>query len=94
MKAAPPSFADIKLEFKFSFEYIQGDMKAICRGTEKINYTLAVLVAIACEMLAAARGDREHPELILAEVIAPQWRPLAKKLFEAIRNGLAHGFDN
>jgi hypothetical protein len=88
-----PSFTDIQKEFRVSFGYIQNDMKAICRGKETINYTLALLVAVACEMLAAARGDRKQPENALTEILSSQWRPLAKRLFDAFRNGLAHGFD-
>lgn len=88
-----PSFADIQEEFKVSFGYIQNDMRAISCGKETINYTLALLVAVACEMLAAAGKDRTHPEKVLAEVLPAQWGPLAKRLFDAIRNGLAHGFD-
>jgi hypothetical protein len=44
-------------------------------------------------MLAAARGDRKHPEKVLAEVLDPQWKPLADALYTALRDGLAHGFD-
>jgi hypothetical protein len=44
-------------------------------------------------MLAAARGDRKHPEKVLAEILEPQWKPLADALFTALRHGLAHGFD-
>jgi hypothetical protein len=90
---SPSTFAEISEEFRVSFGYIRQDMKAVAKGTETVNYTLALLVGCACEMLAAARGDRKHPEKILAEVADPQWQPLAGALFEAIRNGLAHGFD-
>lgn len=88
-----PTFNDIAGEFKVSFGYVRGDMRAICRGQETINYTLVLLVGCACEMLAAARGDRKHPEKILAEVLDPQWKPLADALFTALRHGLAHSFD-
>lgn len=88
-----PSFAEISQEFQFSFGYIRGDIRAICRGEETINYTLVLLVGCACEMLAAAKGDRKHPEKILAEVLDPEWKPLSNALFTALRHGLAHGFD-
>jgi hypothetical protein len=51
------------------------------------------LVAVACETLAAARKERSQPEKILAEALPPNWGPLVRRLFDAIRNGLAHGFD-
>jgi hypothetical protein len=87
-----PTFEEIRREFEDSFGYIQTDMKAIGSGTQRVNYTLAALIGIACEMLAAARGMRGQPASILQEVIPP-WKPLAKALFDAVRNGLAHGFD-
>jgi hypothetical protein len=92
MKPAP-SFADIIEEFKFSFGYIRGDIRAICQSKDTINYTLILLVGCACEMLAAARGERQHPEKVLAAVLEPEWKPLAGALFTALRQGLAHGFD-
>ncbi len=90
---APPSFGDIYAEFKDSFGYIRGDIRAICSAKETVNYTVALLVGCACEMLAAARGDRKHPERILEEILEPQWRPLAACLSNALQNGLVHGFD-
>jgi hypothetical protein len=88
-----PTFDEIEREFEDSFGYIQNDMKAIGSGTQRVNYTLAALIGIACEMLAAPRGMRGQPEAILQEVIPSPWKPLAKALFDAMRNGLAHGFD-
>ena len=92
MKHAP-SFADISQEFRVSFGYVREDIRAICKGKEKINYTVALLVGCACEMLAAARGKRQHPEKVLEEVLEAGWKPLAGALFKALRHGLAHGFD-
>jgi hypothetical protein len=68
-------------------------MRAICKGADTINYTLALLAGCACEMLASARGDRQHPEKVLEEVLDDEWKPLAGCLFGALRNGLAHSFD-
>ena len=88
------SFADIKKEFDESLGYIRNDITAVRHGKHTVNYTVALLIGCGCEMLAAGRSDRKHPEKILAELLPPgDWRLLAAKLHTALRNGLAHGFD-
>lgn len=88
------SFEDIEKLFNESLGYIRSDIGALRSGEHPSNYTIMLLVCCACEMLAAARGDRKHPERILAEILPPgDWRRLAAKLYWALRNGLAHGFD-
>ena len=88
------SFADIKKEFDESLGYIRNDVTAIRHGRHTVNYTVALLIGCGCEMLAAGRGDRKHPERILAALLPPgDWRLLAPRLHTALRDGLAHGFD-
>ena len=45
------SFADIEKEFDESLGYIKNDISALCRQNEKVNYTVALLVACGCEVL-------------------------------------------
>src|ERR1019366_8857841 len=88
------SFADIEKEFDESLGYIKNDIFALCRQNEKVNYTVALLVACGCEVLAVGRGDRKRPHDVFAELLpANDWKALAKPLYEALRNGLAHKFD-
>jgi hypothetical protein len=40
------------------------------------------------------RGDRKRPHDVFAELLPTNdWKALAKPLYEALRNGLAHKFD-
>jgi hypothetical protein len=88
------SFADIEKEFDESLGYIKNDISALCRQNEKVNYTVALLVACGCEVLAVGRGDRKRPHDVFAELLPTNdWKALAKPLYEALRNGLAHKFD-
>lgn len=88
------SFADVKKEFDESLGYLRNDITAIRQGKHTVNYTVALLIGCGCEMLAAGKGDRKHPERILAELLPPgDWRLLADRLYTALRDGLAHGFD-
>jgi hypothetical protein len=88
------SFADIKNEFDESLGYIKNDISALCRQDKTVNYTVALLVACGCEVLAEGWGDRRQPHDVFAELLPDNdWKALAKPLYEALRNGLAHKFD-
>jgi hypothetical protein len=88
------SFADIENEFDESLGYIKNDVSALCRQNEKVNYTVALLVGCGCEVMAEGRGDGKRPHEVFAELLPPNdWKVLAKPLYEALRNGLAHKFD-
>jgi hypothetical protein len=93
-KMAGLSFADIKKEFDESLGYIQNDISALCGQDQTVNYTVALLVAIGCEVLAKGRGRRKQPHDVFAELLPDDdWQALAKPLYEALRNGLTHKFD-
>ncbi len=90
---AEPSFADIEREFDESLGYIRNDVFALCRQKERVNYTVALLVGVGCEFLAEGEGNKK-PHEVFAELLPnDDWKTLAKPLFEAVRNGLAHKFD-
>src|SRR5688500_13696948 len=87
------SFEDIKTEFDESLGYIKNDISALCRQNERVNYTVALLVACGCEVLAEGWGGR-RPHDVFAELLPDtDWKALAKPLYEALRNGLTHKFD-
>ena len=89
-----PTFAEIEQEFNESLGYVRNDIIALCRQDEKVNYTVALLVGCGCEILANALGDRIQPHDVLAELLPTEdWKTLAKPLYKALRNGLAHKFD-
>jgi hypothetical protein len=60
-----------------------------------LNYTVGLLIGCGCEMLAACAGDKKrNGEKIFAELLpSADWQLLAKRLYTALRDGLAHGFD-
>jgi hypothetical protein len=88
------SFANIGREFEESLGYIRNDVNAIRRGKHTVNYTVVLLISCGCEMLAAAKGDnKRRGERVLAELLPTgDWQLLAKRLYTALRDGLAHGF--
>jgi len=87
----PLSYADIEQEFEESLGYIRNDIAELLRRNVGLNYTVALLIGCACEALAASDGRHHHD--VFADLLDGEWRSLAKPLFNALRNGLAHSFD-
>lgn len=87
------TFAEIKDEFEYSLGYIHNDIQALCQGEQTLNYTVALLVGVACEALEDA-GAYANKITILEDLLPDaDWKRLARLLFDALRHGLAHNFD-
>lgn len=80
-------------EFDESLGYVHNDIEAICAGTETLNYTVALLAGIACEVLEDARAYANKVTVLEELLPDSDWKKLARPLFEALRHGLAHNFD-
>jgi hypothetical protein len=89
------TYADIKHQFDQSLEYVRQDIGRLRRHKPGLNYTVCLLIGCGCEMLAAGAGDKKRRgEKVLAEMLPPgDWRFVAERLYTALRDGLAHGFD-
>ena len=92
---AQVSFADIKGEFDETLGYIRQDIKWLLDHDSGLNYTIALLVGCGCVVLAGCRpGPKSRGEIVFAELLPPgKLQVLANRLYDALRNGLAHGFD-
>lgn len=91
---AQRTFAETKGEFDETLGYIRGDLDWLIKNKPNLHYTVALLVGCGCEMLAACRGHRKRGEIVFAELLPPgDWQVLATRLYGALRDGLAHGFD-
>lgn len=89
------SWADVKREFDNSVGYIRQDLRWLKSHNSGLNYTVLLLVGCGCEMLASIRGDlKRRGEKVFAELLpGGDWRLLSARLYSALRDGLAHGFD-
>jgi hypothetical protein len=93
LPSMPLTYAEIEKEFDESLGYIHDDIRALCSGTQTLNYTVALLVGVACEALEDA-GASPNRITVLEDLLPDaEWKRLAKPLFDAIRHGLAHNFD-
>jgi hypothetical protein len=71
------SFADIRKEFDESLGYLKNDISALCRQHETVNYTVALLIACACELMGKASGRQSH-EIFAVLLPANDGKALAK----------------
>ena len=84
----------IKQEFAESLGYIRGDIDSLIKNDSGLNYTIALLIGCGCEMLAACSSENTRlGEKVFAEFLPTEWQPLANRIYGALRDGLAHGFD-
>jgi hypothetical protein len=92
---AEASLAYVKAEFAVTLGYIGQDIKWLLDRDSGLNYTIGLLIGCGCEMLAACAGDKKRlGEKVFAELLpSGDWQLLAERLYTALRDGLAHGFD-
>jgi hypothetical protein len=87
------TYEEIKEEFEYSLGYIHNDIQALCQGKQTLNYTVALLVGVACEALEDA-GAYANKITVLEDLLPDaDWKKLARTLFDGLRHGLAHNFD-
>ncbi len=87
------AFNEIEQEFNETFGYVRQDIAKILEKQLGLDYTIALLVCCACEMLTwhrDLRHDQAHE--IFASLLPEPYRAVGKTLWEALRNGLAHNF--
>jgi hypothetical protein len=87
------AFKEIEREFTVTLGYIRDDINALITGSQTLNYTVGLLIGVACEALEDA-GAYSNKKTVLAELLPDdEWRQMKDVLFDALRNGLAHNFD-
>jgi hypothetical protein len=89
------AFKEIEKEFNETFGYVRQDIAEILKKNLALNYTIALLVCCACEMLTWHRDLRDDQAYKVFTSLLPDTEPckaVGKTLWEALRNGLAHNF--
>lgn len=86
------AFAEIEKEFRETFGYVRQDIAAIRKANLGLNYTVALLICCACQMLAWHK-DLEDDQVFTSLLPDTEaYQVIGKTMFEALRNGLAHRF--
>jgi hypothetical protein len=83
-------FAQIEADFAELRNFILTDIDLIVGMASGGNYAAAAIITCAYETLAAVRGKAKHE--VFAESLPDEWRAVAPSLFNALRNGVVHGY--
>jgi hypothetical protein len=88
-------FEAIEQRFTRLREFVLGDLKPYAEQSEGGNFAVVALVLSACDALGALRYPRggDRGAMVLARCLPEHWAPVSKILYDALRNGLIHGYD-
>jgi hypothetical protein len=89
--ALAPSFEQIEPAFAELRDFVLNDLQRIVSQEVGGNYAAAALISSAYEEVARLREQAKH--VPFGDRLPVQWRPVAKSLYGALRNGLVHHYD-
>jgi hypothetical protein len=71
------------------------DLKRITRQPEGGNYAAVAVVGCACEALGRLRYGKKDggSDFFTCYVLPERWQPVGPDLYEALRHGIAHGYE-
>ena len=85
------SFEQIEPELFRLRDFVLNDLQRIVDQDVGDNYAAAGLISSTYDALGDLRGVGS--DVPFAEQLPQQWRPVAKSLYGALRNGLVHHYD-
>jgi hypothetical protein len=90
---APP-FATIERDFQRLRGFVLNDLDRIVGAETGGNFAAVALVLVACEALGQLRYGGQRPEVrAFSDCLPDEWQPVARTLYDALRNGLVHNYD-
>jgi hypothetical protein len=72
-------------------DFLERDVRLITESETGGNYAAVAVIMCGYEALGKLRG--EHARATFARSLPADWRPVAASLYDALRNGIAHGYD-
>jgi hypothetical protein len=73
---------------------VLNDLDRITSQPEGGNYAAAAVIVCAYDALADLRdGARNAGNRPFRDTLPPRWKPVAASLYDALRNGLVHGYE-
>lgn len=88
------SYETIRPEVERLRYYLTNDLDRLIAQDVGGNYLAAVLITCACDALSYLKhGQRNRGDLFFTELLPDLWKPVAKTLYNAIRNGIVHTYE-
>jgi hypothetical protein len=87
-------YETIRAEVERLRDYVTHDLDLLIRQDVGGNYLAASLITCACDAIAYLKyGRRNRGDLFFTEILPDLWKPVAKTLYDAIRNGIVHTYE-
>lgn len=89
------TFGEIEEEFLRLKNFLTADLKLILEPGTGGNYISAALIACACDALTWLISGKKNKgeEFFTRHLLTPQWAPVGKTIYDAVRNGLVHSYE-
>ena len=86
-----PRFEEIEPKLRELRAFVLNDLESVVDREVGGNYAAAALIVSAYDALGDLR--KEKGAVPFEEQLPATWRPVAKSLYDALRNGLVHHYD-
>lgn len=88
------SYEMIRREVERLCSYVTNDLDRLIAQDVGGNYLAAALITCACDAISYLKhGQRNRGDLFFTEMLPNLWKPVAKTLYSAIRNGIVHTYE-
>jgi hypothetical protein len=93
-KAMAVPYETIKPEVERLRDFVTNDLDRLVSQDLGGNYLAAALITCACDAISFLKyGQRNRGDRVFAEILPDLWKPVAKTLYDAIRDGIVHVYD-
>ena len=87
-------YETIRAEVERLCNYVTHDLDRLIGQDVGGNYLAAALTTCACDAISYLKyGQRNRGDLFFTEILPDLWKPIAKTLYDAIRNGIVHTYE-
>lgn len=87
------NYNDIKNDFEELRDCFKNDLRILIQSSIGGNYATALVATTACEVLGPLRFENNGEREFFRKYLLPEtWREVARSLYDALRNGLAHSY--
>ena len=87
-------YETIRSEVERLRNYVTNDLNLVVKQKIGGNYLAASLITCACDAISYLKyGKPNRGDLFFAELLPDLWKPVARNLYDAIRDGIVHVYE-
>jgi hypothetical protein len=85
-------YVDIVRDFEELRSFVLNDLDQVVGLEKGANYAAAAIIACAHETLARLHSPQVPDYATFGEALPSSWKLVARSLYDALRNGIVHGY--